>query len=119
MPFINVKLIEGVFNDAQKKKMVTDLIDAMVAIEGESMRGHLGGDRRGEERPLGARRQAADHGRCSRAANQSKRGLARAQSEAERPAEETAGPRPPVLRPMVGGTPNSRLKARVQAASES
>lgn len=38
MPLINVKLIEGVFNDAQKKKMVTDLTDAMVAIEGESMR---------------------------------------------------------------------------------
>jgi 4-oxalocrotonate tautomerase len=38
MPLINVKLIEGVFNEAQKKKMVTDLTDAMVAIEGESMR---------------------------------------------------------------------------------
>jgi 4-oxalocrotonate tautomerase len=38
MPLINVKLIEGVFNDAQKRKMVTDLTDAMVAIEGETMR---------------------------------------------------------------------------------
>jgi len=38
MPLINVKLIEGVFNEAQKKKMVTDLTDAMVAIEGEPMR---------------------------------------------------------------------------------
>ncbi len=38
MPLINVKLIEGVFNEAQKNKMVTDLTDAMVAIEGESMR---------------------------------------------------------------------------------
>jgi 4-oxalocrotonate tautomerase len=38
MPLINVKLIEGVFNDAQKKRMVTDLTDAMVAIEGEAMR---------------------------------------------------------------------------------
>lgn len=38
MPLINVKLIEGVFNEAQKKKMVTQLTDAMVAIEGESMR---------------------------------------------------------------------------------
>jgi hypothetical protein len=27
IPLINVKLIEGVFNDAQKKKMVTDLTD--------------------------------------------------------------------------------------------
>jgi 4-oxalocrotonate tautomerase len=38
MPLINVKLIEGVFNEAQKKKMVEDLTDAMVAIEGEAMR---------------------------------------------------------------------------------
>jgi 4-oxalocrotonate tautomerase len=38
MPLINVKLIEGVFNDAQKKRMVTDLTDAMVTIEGETMR---------------------------------------------------------------------------------
>ena len=38
MPMINVKLIEGVFNETQKKKMVTALTDAMVAIEGESMR---------------------------------------------------------------------------------
>jgi len=38
MPLINVKLIEGVFDDAQKRRMVTDLTDAMVAIEGESMR---------------------------------------------------------------------------------
>jgi 4-oxalocrotonate tautomerase len=37
MPLINVKLIEGAFNDAQRK-MVTDLTDAMVAIEGENMR---------------------------------------------------------------------------------
>lgn len=38
MPLINVKLIEGVFNETQKRKMVTDLTDAMVAIEGENMR---------------------------------------------------------------------------------
>lgn len=38
MPLINVKLIEGVFNEAQKKKMVTELTDAMVAIKGENMR---------------------------------------------------------------------------------
>lgn len=28
MPLINVKLIEGVFNEAQKKKLVTGLTDA-------------------------------------------------------------------------------------------
>ena len=38
MPLINVKLIEGVFNESQKKQMVTKLTDAMVAIEGERMR---------------------------------------------------------------------------------
>jgi 4-oxalocrotonate tautomerase len=38
MPLINVKLIEGVFNEQQKKKMVTDITNAMVAIEGEAMR---------------------------------------------------------------------------------
>jgi len=74
MPLINVKLIEGVFNESQKKQMVTKLTDAMVAIEGEAMRsGHLGGDRRGEERPVGARRQAADHGRRAGDASQQSR----------------------------------------------
>ena len=29
MPLINVKLVEGVFNDAQKRKVVTDLTDAI------------------------------------------------------------------------------------------
>ena len=38
MPFINVKLIEGVFNDDQKREIVERLTDAMVAIEGENMR---------------------------------------------------------------------------------
>ncbi len=38
MPLINVKVIEGVFNEQQKKRMVTDITDAMVAVEGESMR---------------------------------------------------------------------------------
>lgn len=38
MPLINVKLIEGVFDEAQKEEMVTRLTDAMVAIEGETMR---------------------------------------------------------------------------------
>ena len=38
MPLINVKLIDGVFSETQKRKMVTDLTNAMVAIEGENMR---------------------------------------------------------------------------------
>jgi 4-oxalocrotonate tautomerase len=38
MPLVNVKLIEGVFSEQQKKRMVTDITNAMVAIEGEAMR---------------------------------------------------------------------------------
>jgi len=39
VPFINVKVIEGVFEDRQKQEIVTRMTDAMVAIEGENMRG--------------------------------------------------------------------------------
>ena len=38
MPLIQVKLIEGVFNPAQKREIITRLTDAMVSIEGENMR---------------------------------------------------------------------------------
>lgn len=38
MPLINVKLIEGVFDAAQKREIVEKLTEAMVSIEGESMR---------------------------------------------------------------------------------
>jgi 4-oxalocrotonate tautomerase len=39
MPFVNVKVIEGVFTADQKEAMVERLTDTMVAIEGEAMRG--------------------------------------------------------------------------------
>jgi 4-oxalocrotonate tautomerase len=39
MPLIEVKLIHGVFNEQQKKQMIEKLTDAMVAIEGENLRG--------------------------------------------------------------------------------
>jgi len=39
MPIINVKLIENAFTAAQKQEMITRLTDAMVAIEGDNMRG--------------------------------------------------------------------------------
>ena len=39
MPFINVKVIEGVFSDTQKKEIISKLTDTMVSIEGENMRG--------------------------------------------------------------------------------
>ena len=39
MPFIQVKVIEGVFTDEQKHAMVERLTDTLVTIEGENMRG--------------------------------------------------------------------------------
>lgn len=38
MPLVNVKVIEGVFTPAQKQEMIRKVTDAMVAVEGESMR---------------------------------------------------------------------------------
>lgn len=38
MPFVNVKVIEGVFSSAQKQEMIRKLTDTMVEIEGEAMR---------------------------------------------------------------------------------
>jgi 4-oxalocrotonate tautomerase len=38
MPLVQVKVIEGVFSDAQKRAMIEKVTDAMVSIEGENMR---------------------------------------------------------------------------------
>ncbi len=38
MPFVNIKLIEGVLSDSQKKEIITKVTDAMVSIEGENLR---------------------------------------------------------------------------------
>lgn len=38
MPFINVKIIEGVFSPDQKKDIIAKLTDTMVSVEGENMR---------------------------------------------------------------------------------
>jgi 4-oxalocrotonate tautomerase len=38
MPLVHVKLVEGVFTEAQKREMVHKLTDAMISIEGETMR---------------------------------------------------------------------------------
>ena len=38
MPFVNVKLIEGVFTPEQKQEMLTRITETMVDIEGENMR---------------------------------------------------------------------------------
>lgn len=39
MPFINIKIIEGVFTDTQKQEIIKKMTDTMVSIEGENMRG--------------------------------------------------------------------------------
>ena len=39
MPFVNVKIIEDVFGDDEKRQIVEGVTEAMVAIEGENMRG--------------------------------------------------------------------------------
>jgi 4-oxalocrotonate tautomerase len=38
MPLIQVKLIENVFTSRQKQEMINKLSEAMVSIEGESLR---------------------------------------------------------------------------------
>ena len=38
MPLIQVKVIEGVFSEAQKQEMIKKITDTMVSIEGENMR---------------------------------------------------------------------------------
>lgn len=39
MPLITIKGIEGVFSQEQKQEAIRRVTDAMVAIEGENMRG--------------------------------------------------------------------------------
>lgn len=38
MPLIQVKLIEGAFNADEKESIIEKLTDAMVSVEGETMR---------------------------------------------------------------------------------
>ena len=39
MPLVNMKVIEGVFTPAQKAQLVRNLTEAVVAVEGEALRG--------------------------------------------------------------------------------
>jgi 4-oxalocrotonate tautomerase len=39
MPLVDIELIEGVFDDDQKQRMIQDVTEAMVGVEGEAMRG--------------------------------------------------------------------------------
>ena len=38
MPLAEIKVIEGVFSDAEKKQMIEKVTDALVSIEGETLR---------------------------------------------------------------------------------
>ncbi|PHP68785.1 4-oxalocrotonate tautomerase [Zhengella mangrovi] len=39
MPLVDIEVIEGVFDDAQKARMIEKVTNAMVEVEGEGMRG--------------------------------------------------------------------------------
>lgn len=39
MPLVDIELIEGVFDGDQKQRMIRDVTEAMVNIEGEALRG--------------------------------------------------------------------------------
>jgi 4-oxalocrotonate tautomerase len=39
MPLVDIEVIEGVFDDEQKARMIQKVTDAMVEVEGEGMRG--------------------------------------------------------------------------------
>ena len=39
MPLVDIQVLEGVFDAAQKQEMIRKVTDTMVAIEGETMRG--------------------------------------------------------------------------------
>ncbi len=39
MPLVDIQLIRGVFTPEQKKTMITKVTDAIVSVEGETMRG--------------------------------------------------------------------------------
>jgi 4-oxalocrotonate tautomerase len=39
MPFVNVKVIKGVFSADEKQEIIGKLTETMVGIEGEAMRG--------------------------------------------------------------------------------
>ena len=39
MPLVDIQVIEGVFDRSQKQQMIRSVTDAMVAIEGEALRG--------------------------------------------------------------------------------
>ncbi|MFW8637443.1 tautomerase family protein [Cribrihabitans pelagius] len=39
MPLVDIQLIEGVFRRSQKQRLIEGVTEAVVAVEGEAMRG--------------------------------------------------------------------------------
>jgi 4-oxalocrotonate tautomerase len=39
MPLVDIQVLEGVFNAAEKQSMISKVTEVMVSIEGEAMRG--------------------------------------------------------------------------------
>lgn len=38
MPFVNIKIIEGVFSQEEKQRMIEKVTDAMVSVEGKGFK---------------------------------------------------------------------------------
>ena len=38
MPLANIKVIEGVFDDAEKRQIIEKVTEALIAVEGEGLR---------------------------------------------------------------------------------
>lgn len=38
MPLANIKVIEGVFSDGEKRRMIEKVTEALVSVEGENLR---------------------------------------------------------------------------------
>ena len=86
MPLVDIQLIEGVFDQNQKQEMIRKVTDAMVAIEGEPMRGVTWVEvPRGAERAMVDRRQVAHRCRREDYAREVSRGARRPPPTAGRP----------------------------------
>lgn len=41
MPFVDIKLIEGVFSEDEKEKLIKDVTDVIISFMGENLRSHI------------------------------------------------------------------------------
>ena len=71
MPWVNIKVIENVFSDGEKQRIIEEVTDALVSVARREPAGQDGGDRRGgEERAVGDRRSGGFGRTCQRAAGE-------------------------------------------------